>query len=154
MGKLSAEELGRFLSLPWNGRLATVTPSCTPYVTPVWYEYDPSKRAFYVMARARSAYIEHIKKNPQVAFHIADDGPEHTRVLVEGTAKILEGPTPPSQSERLRALADRMARRYMGEEGPAYVQKTLDQPRYLLEVTPKKLTSWTGAGVWHPRYYQ
>ncbi|MDR7522804.1 MAG: pyridoxamine 5'-phosphate oxidase family protein [Armatimonadota bacterium] len=151
-GRLTEAEMTAFLQQPWNGRLATVTPQNTPYVVPVWYEYDPAERVFYIVARERSAYVEHIRHNPAVAFHVADDlHLQHTRVLVEGTAEILEGPVAPDDSPRLRALAVRLSRRYMGERGPEYAQRTMGRPRYLIKITPQRWQTWTG-GEWARRY--
>jgi nitroimidazol reductase NimA-like FMN-containing flavoprotein (pyridoxamine 5'-phosphate oxidase superfamily) len=151
-GKLSQTEMDAFLALPWNARLATVTPAQTPYVAPVWYQFDPATRLFYVVARQRSQYVAHILQNPAVALHIADDlHMEHTRVLVEGRADILEGPLPPEQSTALRDLVIELSRRYMGEQGPTYAQRTMDRPRYLIQITPQRWQSWSG-GEWAPRY--
>jgi len=152
IGTLTPEEITAFLTRPWNGRLATVTPEHTPYVVPVWYEYDPGAGVFYVVGRLRSAFVAHIRRNPAVAFHVADDvHAEHTRVLVEGTAEILEGPITPRDSPRIHALGLDMSRRYLGPQGEAYAQKTMDRPRYLIRITPRRWQTWTGR-EWAPRY--
>lgn len=151
-GGLTDAELNAFLAKPLNGRLATVTPQHTPYVVPVWYEYDPRERVFYVVARGRSSYIEHIQRNPAVAFHVADDTHlEHTRVLVEGTAEILEGPASPADSRRIREMAVRMTDRYLVDKGPEYAQRTDRRPRYLIRITPTRWQTWTGR-EWASKY--
>jgi nitroimidazol reductase NimA-like FMN-containing flavoprotein (pyridoxamine 5'-phosphate oxidase superfamily) len=151
-GKLGQSEIDAFLALPWNGRLATVTPAQTPYVAPVWYQFDPATRFFYVVARERSQYVAHILQNSAVALQVADDvHMEHTRVLVEGQAHILEGPTPPEQSTQLSNLVIALSRHYMGEQGPVYAQRTMDRPRYLIQITPQRWQSWSG-GEWAQRY--
>ena len=151
-GKLTAEELGEFLHLAWNARLATVTPQNRPYVVPVWYEYDPARGLFYVVARERSDYAAHIRANPAVALHIADDiHPEHTRVLVEGRAEITLGPAIPLETPRLHTMINDMARRYLGPDGPRYAAQTMDRPRFLITITPERIQSWTG-GEWADRY--
>lgn len=151
-GKLTAEELDTFLRHAWNARLATVTPQNRPYVVPVWYEYDPAQGRFYVVARERSAYVAHLRANPAVALHIADDiHRQHTRVLVEGMAEVTLGPAIPTQTPRLQGMIDDMARRYMGPDGPRYAAKTMDRPRLLIAITPERIQSWTG-GEWAGRY--
>ena len=151
-GKLNPRELDAFLALPWNARLATVTPAMTPYMAPVWYHFDPAQRLFLVVARERSQYVAHIQQNPAVALHVADDvHTEHTRVLVEGGAQIQEGPTAPDNDPRLRDLVIDLARRYMGEQGPTYAQHTMNRPRYLIQITPQRWQSWSG-GEWAARY--
>jgi hypothetical protein len=87
-----------------------------------------------------------------VAFHVADDAhAEHTRVFVQATAEILEGPAAPRLSPRLLELTYRLSRRYLGPDGPSYADRTLDRPRVLVSLTPVHWTSWTGR-EWHPRY--
>jgi nitroimidazol reductase NimA-like FMN-containing flavoprotein (pyridoxamine 5'-phosphate oxidase superfamily) len=152
IGKLSQNEIDRFLALPWNARLASMTPAQTPYVAPVWYHFDPATRCFFVVARERSQYVTHLQQNPAVALQIADDlHLEHTRVLVEGLAQIVEGPLPPAQNPTLRDLVNSMARRYMGEVGPTYAERTMHRPRYLLQIRPERWQSWSG-GEWASRY--
>ena len=42
--------------------------------------------------------------------------------------------------------------RYRGQEsGHRYYEETKDTPRALIRLTPRKITTWGGAG-WHPRY--
>lgn len=138
-----------FLSHPWIARLATSVDN-QPYIVPLWYHYDGE--AFFIIARERSRYVEHIKQNPKVALSIARDDGELTRVLVVGRAEIVEGPVTGGQWV---PMAERMARRYMGEDfGTEYFQRTLDQPRYLIRIVPEEMTSWQGRGQWHPRYIQ
>lgn len=151
-GSLTDAEIDAFLAQPWNIRLATVTPENTPYLVPLWYQFDPAERVFYIVARERSQFIPHIRQNPAVALHAADDiHGEHTRVLVEGRAEIVEGPIAPQESPRMQQIVDNMARRYMGEPGPRYARHTANRPRYLVKITPHRWQSWTG-GEWAARY--
>lgn len=152
IGKLDAGEYVRFLAQPWNARLATVTAENRPYLVPLWYHYAVPEDCFYVIGRERSQYVEHIRTNPYVALHIADDlHLEHTRVLIEGRAEIVEGPIAPAESARLTAMIDDMARRYMGEPGPGYAAQTNSRPRYLIAIYPERKQSWTG-GEWAAKY--
>ena len=48
-------------------------------------------------------------------------------------------------------VAEEMALRYMGPNGPTYIGRTVDRPRCLIAVTPDSIVSWAG-GEWHPRY--
>ena len=103
----------------------------------------------YIVARERSAYVEHIKHEPRVAVSIADDSAGNRRVQFEGRAEIVEGPTTEGQWV---PMGRRMAARYLGaEDGPRYLIPTLDRPRYLIRIRPYKMRSWQG-GEWHPRY--
>jgi PPOX class probable F420-dependent enzyme len=152
IGGLTEAEVAEFLTEPWNGRLATLGPDGWPHVTPVWYEFAAASRVFWVVGRERADWVGHIRADPRVAFHVADDEhAEHTRVLVQGRAAIIEGPVAPSQSARLGALTRRLSLRYLGPDGPAYAERTFDRPRVLVEVRPERWRTWTGR-EWHPRY--
>lgn len=152
VGPLTRAEIDAFLAHPWNARLATVTPQHEPHVVAVWYRFDPEQRVFYVVPRARSAFVQHITHNPRVVLHIADDAHlEHTRVIIHGRAEIVEGPVAPEHHSNLRGLVLDLARAYMGERGPEYAGRTLARPRYLLKIVPRRWQSWTGR-EWAPSY--
>ena len=152
IGGLTEEELVAFLDHPWNARIATVTRDGWPYVTPVWYELDSKARRFLVVGREGAAWVSHIRDNPRVAFHVADDlHAQHTRVLVQAMAEVVEGPVAPRASVRLLELTYRLSLKYLGPGGPSYAERTLDRPRVLLSLAPARWTSWTGR-EWHPRY--
>jgi len=152
IGALSDAEVARFLAEPWNGRIATIGREGWPHVAPVWYEFEPDRRTFLVVGRERARWIAHIRTDPRVAFHVADDvHAEHTRVQVQATARLLEGPIAPTASPTLLDLTHRLARRYLGPDGPRYAERTLGRPRVLVRLEPVAWTTWTG-GEWHPRY--
>jgi hypothetical protein len=69
-------------------------------------------------------------------------------VLVQGEAKAVEEP---NVGGRWVEIAKEMAYRYVGEEGLAYIDKTLNEPRWLFFVEPKQITSWQGGG-WAEAY--
>jgi PPOX class probable F420-dependent enzyme len=152
IGGLGDAELARFLAEPWNARIATVDGDGWPYVTPVWYEFDPTTRAFQIVGRERAAWVAHIAREPRVALHIADDGhAQHTRVVVQGVAERVEGPLAPAASARIGTLTERLSLRYLGPGGPTYAARTAARPRVLITVRPMRWRSWTGQ-EWHPRY--
>jgi PPOX class probable F420-dependent enzyme len=152
IGGLTEAELLAFLAHPWNARIATITEDGWPYVTPVWYELDLDSRRFLIVGRQHALWVAHIRDNPRVALHVADDEhAEHTRVLVQATAEIVEGPVAPRASARILDLTHRLSVRYLGPDGPSYAERTLDRPRVLVSLTPTHWTSWSGR-EWHPRY--
>jgi PPOX class probable F420-dependent enzyme len=145
MGRaLTSDELSEFLYQPYLARLATVQEDGAPHIVPVWHDYDG--QALYIVARARSAYVGHIQREPRVALSIV----EGAQVLIQGRAEIVEGP---AVGGRWVDIAYRMARKYGGPGGADYIDSTLDRPRTLIRITPDKIVSWTGEG-WHPRYTQ
>ena len=147
-GQLTHDQIDEFLSTPVIARLATVQPGGAPYIAPVWQQWDGE--TMYIVGRAGSQFVDHVRSEPRVSVSCADDvNPEHARVLIEGTAKILEGPAP--MSGKMLQIAEEMAVRYMGPDGPMYMRKTADRPRCLIAITPTSIISWAG-GEWHPRY--
>ena len=103
----------------------------------------------YIIPREKSRFMEYVKNEPRVAVSCADDvDPDHPRVLIEGTAEIVEGPV--KMTGKMLEIAREMVVRYAGEPGLAYLESTIDNPRYLLRITPEKMTTWVKG--WHPRY--
>jgi PPOX class probable F420-dependent enzyme len=152
IGGLSESELRRFLAEPWNARIATVAPDGWPYLTPVWYEFETERRCFLVVGREQAEWVRHIRAAPRVALHVADDlHAQHTRVLVQGRAEIVEGPVAPAASPRIGELTDRLSLRYLGPNGPAYAARTAQRPRVLVRVVPEHWRTWTDQ-EWHARY--
>lgn len=150
MGKnrgLTAEEIAEFLAGPVVARVATIDEEGMPYITPVWEEWDGE--SMWIVPRERSAWVRHIKQNPNVAISCALDVSPYTRLLMRGKAEIVSGPEP--MQGRCLETANRMAVRYLGERGPEYLVPTADRPRYLIKFTPSKVTSWEGV-EWAEKY--
>ena len=147
MPKLTPEQVAALLATPIIARLATVKPDGSPYVVPVWQHWDGE--AMYIVPRARSRFVEYLRNEPRVAVSCADDvNASHSRVLIEGTAEIVVGPV--LMEGRMLEIAREMAERYGGEGGLRYLDGTMDKPRYLVRVTPTRMTTWSGG--WHARY--
>ena len=147
MPALTSAEIDALLAGPIIARLATVTPEGTPYIAAVWQSWDGETLQFIPREKAR--FMAHLDGNPQVAVSCADGvRHDHSRVLIEGRAEIVEGPI--LMAGETLAMAEEMARRYGGEDGLTYLAGTLDKPRYRVRVIPRRITSWRVA--WHPRY--
>jgi PPOX class probable F420-dependent enzyme len=144
--RLADDELHAFLSGAWICRLGTLTEDGFPYLTPLWYEYDGAGYIF--IGRERADWIGHIRRDPRVGLCIDDPDGSHRRVIVQGRAEIIEGP---SVRGSWLPIARRMAERYMGgADGGAYMERTLDYPRITVRVVPERTTTWRGA--WARRY--
>jgi PPOX class probable F420-dependent enzyme len=144
--QLTDAELGEFLAGPWICRMGTLTEDGAPCVTPLWYEYDGS--GYLLIGRERSAWLDHIRRDPRVSLCIDDPDGTHRRVLVQGRAEIVEGPTVRGS---WLPIARRMAERYMGgPDGAGYMERTLDFPRVMVRVSPDHTTTWQGP--WAKRY--
>ena len=143
-GQLSAEERDAFLARPLLCRLACLDDQGWPYVVPVWFEWDGAH--FWIVPRQRSAWAAYLAANPRVGLSIDDESGR--RVVCQGTAQLVEKP---NVGGRWVAIARRMAVRYRGEAGAAYLEATLHQPRWLFSVEPTRLITWNGGG-WHEKY--
>lgn len=153
MGKnagLTKEETDAFLQQPVVARLATVKPDGSPYVAPVWQAWDGE--AFWIVPREKSAFVQYLRHEPRVCLSIALDQAPNTRVTAEGTAEIVEGPVDgQGGTSRWVPIARDMARRYLGEHGPEYLEPTMNRPRYLVKVTPTRMRTWEGV-EWSEKY--
>ncbi len=143
-GRMSTEEREAFLALPLLCRLACLDRQGWPYVVPVWFEWDGA--GFWIVPRKRSAWADYLAADPRVALSIDDDAGR--RVVCQGTARLVEEPNTGGQWVE---IARRMAVRYRGEAGAAYLEATLDQERWLFRVEPQRLVTWNGGG-WHEKY--
>lgn len=145
--KMSLDEINAFLQGPIVARVATIDENGLPYITPVWQEWDGE--ALWIVPRERTAFVQHVKLNPNVAVSCAEDSGAYSRVLIRGKAVIVSGPAP--MEGQCLEIARRMARRFLGENGPEYLEPTRDRPRYLIKIVPDTLVSWTGV-EWHKKY--
>lgn len=62
--KLTPEELNDFLTNGHTLIMATVRKSGEPFMTPIWYVYLDG--AFYVSTLAKSAKVQHVRRDPRV----------------------------------------------------------------------------------------
>ena len=104
---LSADEIAAFLSGPWTARLACIRPDGRPHVIPVWQEWDGS--GFTVITWQGSQWAGYLRQNANVSLTVDEPWPPLRRVTCRGMA------SPISEPADLPLLADRLARRYLGQ---------------------------------------
>jgi hypothetical protein len=148
---LSAAELAEFLAQPLLLKLACVRPDGWPYVVPLWYAWY--ERKLYVVGRERAVWVAYLRREPRVGVLIDEEDRRHRRVQMTATAAVVEGPVVRAAgSARWHDLDPLLSARYMADSaGRAYAELTADRPRFLVELTPVQITSWSG-GPWHRRY--
>jgi nitroimidazol reductase NimA-like FMN-containing flavoprotein (pyridoxamine 5'-phosphate oxidase superfamily) len=156
MGGLDREEFEHFLSGNSLARLAVVKPDGAPYVVPVWYHWDGE--ALWFVGRERSAWCKHIANDGRTAVVIDSEhsDPDESgkqveipKVVMEGNSEIVEEP---NVGGKWVEIAEKMSYRYLGPNGPTYLTSTLQQPRWLIKMTPTNIKSWKGVG-WARRYW-
>ncbi len=129
---LPASELGDFLAGPWTARLACVRPDGRPHVIPVWQEWDG--QAFTVIAWQGSQWAGHLRQNPNVSLTVDEPWPPLRRVTCRGTA------TPWGSPAGLPQLAERLARRYLGQPAPGLA----GQVEGAFRILPESLRGFQG----------
>lgn len=145
VGAMSSQEVDAFLAEPVFARLATLDDEGWPYVVPVWHEWADGR--FWVIGRQRSTWAHHLVKDPRCAVTVDEVG-DQRKVIAQCRAEILEEP---NVGGAWVPIAERMSTRYLGVNGPKYLEPTLDRPRWLISLVPSKLVTWQG-NDWAPRY--
>jgi PPOX class probable F420-dependent enzyme len=106
--------------------LATVNPDGSPQVTPTWVDTD----GHYVLINTAVGRIKHrnVKKNPQVALAITEQGNPYKLVMIRG--RVIEEVTGHVAEDHI----DKMAKKYTGAE--KYQNRRPGEKRVLLKIEP------------------
>ena len=145
VGRLSQAEMEEFLATDVLCRLAVLDKDGWPYIVPVWFQYKDD--GFYIIPRERSAWADLMKADPRVYLSIDEPGRQR-KVMVKGEAQLLEEP---NIGGKWVEIATEMSYRYLGPNGPSYLEPTLTEPRWLFFVKPIKVTTWQGVD-WAKKY--
>jgi nitroimidazol reductase NimA-like FMN-containing flavoprotein (pyridoxamine 5'-phosphate oxidase superfamily) len=145
--RMTGIEREAYLALGVTCRLGCLDNDGYPYVVPVWFQHADG--GFYIVARERSIWAGYLERDGRVSLCI-DGGTEqpNARVLVKGIAEIVERP---NVGGRWVDLAREMSIRYNGRDrGLAYLESTLNEPRWLFFVRPVRVMDWVGS--WAKKY--
>lgn len=145
IGALRSGELDDFLAGGVIARLACLDGNGWPYVVPCWHEWDGD--AFWVVARKMSAWAQFLADDPRCAITIDEDAGQR-KVAAQCTAHLVEQP---NVGGAWVPIAERMSIRYLGENGPKYLEPTLDKQRWLFRLEPVAMQTWQGV-EWAGKY--
>jgi hypothetical protein len=145
VGPLSEEELEAFLATDVLCRVACLDTDGWPYVVPVWFQYKDG--GYYLIARERSEWAAMIRRDGRVSLTIDETGTQR-KVQVKGEASIIETP---NVGGAWVPIAGEMSIRYLGPNGPKYLEPTLCLPRWLIFVRPIETKTWQGVD-WAKKY--
>jgi Pyridoxamine 5'-phosphate oxidase len=145
VGALASAEVEAFLAEGQIARLGCLDEEGWPYVVPCWHEWDGA--SFWVVPRERSAWARYLEGDGRCALTIDEDGAQR-KVLARCRAHVEETP---NLGGRWVAIAERMSLRYLGEDGPKYLEPTMDKKRWLFRLEPVALKSWQGQD-WAAQY--
>ena len=155
-GPLTAAEVDEFLASPdsnWLLKLCVLKADGWPAVVPLWYTWKDG--AFWVVGRKKNEWVQDLKLEPRCAVCIEEqEHPRIRKVLAQCKAEVIEGPCVAEGSKWL-PVAEEMATRYIGPDGPQQLSPSYGWERYLVKLTPRdgKLTTWQGAD-WARRYFE
>ena len=157
IGGMDEDRMNLYLSGKTLARVAMIDDDGRPYVMPPWYHWDGD--AFWFVIRERSAIARFMRGRPDVGIVIDDMGRvddsennrhcEAPKVFAQGTAEVVEEPNVGGQWV---AIAEEMAKRYLGPNGSSYITPTVEQLRWLIKVTPDNVRTWEGLG-WAKKYW-
>ena len=145
VGRLQEDELVAFLAEPRIARLACLDADGWPYVVPCWHEWDGE--SFWVVPREKAAWGRYLQAEPRCAITVDEEGAQR-KVIAQCRAHLVEEPNLGGQWV---AVAERMSLRYLGENGPRYLEPTLDKKRWLYRLELVKVQTWQGQD-WAARY--
>ena len=146
VGPLDQAEIDEFLAGPQIARVACLDDEGWPYVVPCWQEWDGG--GWWVIPRERSTWARYLDGDRRCAVTVDENGSRQRKVLAQCEAELVERP---NVGGRWVAIATRMSARYLGENGPRYLEPTLDRPRWLFYLRPRQVTTWQGQD-WAKRY--
>ena len=143
--KLTPAEIKEFLAEPWSrGSAPSTRMACRTSLR----SGRNGRAAFWIVLCERSAWVAHIKKNPNCAISCAQDSGTYKRITAQGKAEIVFGPAP-------------MQGRCLESPGPwrcvssastgRNICPTCDRPRYLIKIIPTKMLTWDGI-QWAKKY--
>jgi nitroimidazol reductase NimA-like FMN-containing flavoprotein (pyridoxamine 5'-phosphate oxidase superfamily) len=144
---MTEDERDGFLERGVNMVLACLKPDGSPYVTICWHEWRDG--AFWVIPRQRSRWADFLKADPRVSCVVEDPKTMEKVLVPDARAELVEEA---NIGGRWVEIATRMTYRYLGENGPTYLEPTLHQPRWLFRIEPGRMQTWNGVG-WAPHYW-
>ena len=137
-GPMTEKEMTKFLGGGELSRLSCIDCDGWPYTAPVWYHYQDN--GFYFVGREQSKWAIFLSKNSRA--HICIDTiPDINKVLVKVEAAVIETP---NIGGKWVDIARSMSIRYLGADGPKYLEPTMTDPRWLIYIKPIKILTWRG----------
>ena len=116
-------------------RLATVDEKGSPHIVPVWYLYKNGN--FYVGTNTSTKKAKNVRKNPKVSFCV--DLGVHSPIIGVmgiGNAKLI------LRKSHVSRIAEKILLRYFKSLNNKYAQELLSQTDCIIEIVPKKITTW------------
>ena len=136
MPGLDQLEMEAFLEEGWVAKLGTLLEDGSPYVTPVWYEWDGGH--FWILAKPLARFVSNIKQDKRVYLLVDKAEFPYIRVNVQGVAEVASE----EWADQWVEMTRRMTVRYVGEQGLEYLEARLKYDLSVIKITPLKLNTW------------
>jgi hypothetical protein len=136
MPALDRAEMEAFLEEGWVAKLGTLLEDGSPYINPVWYEWDGSH--FWVLAKPLARFVANIKRDGRIFLVVDKAEFPYIRVNVQGFGEVVTE----VWAEQWVDMTRRMTVRYLGEQGLQYLEARLKYDLSVIKITPHKLNTW------------
>lgn len=111
---------------------SSLTPDGTPFVRPVWIDYEPDADRVIVNTRRGTEKERNARRDPRVGVAVDDTDHFYRFVSVQGEVDEI---TEDGADEHI----DRLARRYMDVDG--YPTDEEDRPRVQIRIRPTRVVT-------------
>ena len=128
---LTVGDLGGLLEEPLVAVLATLRTDGSVQLSPVWHEWRDG--GFNIWIPLDDVKARHLRRDPRATIVVAESAAPLRGVEVRTTARFVD--------EHVVETADRIATRYIGDEGPAYVA-SLGGGDVIVRLEPGALRVW------------
>lgn len=129
---LAIEELGDLLERPLVAILATYRANGEALLSPVWHEWRDG--GFNVVVGVDDAKARHLRRDPRADLVVFDQEPPYRGLELRGRARFVE--------EGVVDAANRIAKRYLGEERGLAYGDSIDFEEVIVRLEPGVVRAW------------
>ncbi|MFF8446597.1 pyridoxamine 5'-phosphate oxidase family protein [Streptomyces leeuwenhoekii] len=134
---LSDEALSALLAKQRFGTLATAKRSGHPHLTTIVYQWDPESRTARFSTTADRVKVQHLRRDPRVALHVAGDD-VWSFAVAEGEAEISEITTVPGDAVGRELLA-MIPESDRPEDEQAFLEQQVAERRVVIRLKARRL---------------
>lgn len=138
---LTSAEVGEFLNIRQDARMATNRGDGWWHLTPIWYLWDGE--SFYHTLGSGRRHLANLKRDAHVTLCIDEDprlerglGAGAKSIVCFGTASLI------STGPMMRDVTERILVRYLGDEAQLYIEPIMAEGRTIVKVTPERWLTW------------
>ncbi|WP_163506721.1 pyridoxamine 5'-phosphate oxidase family protein [Fodinicola acaciae] len=130
--KFTKDEREAFLADLHVGVISIERDGRAPLTVPIWYDYADGDVIIWTEQQSRKAAL--IKSAGRFSLCVQREEPPYQYVSVDGPVVGWQEPAPTD-------VITRIARRYLGDDGDAYLESASDAPTVLIRMRPERWSS-------------